>query len=73
MQIPQKSSRPFVKGDVVRILPEYQDEGDDELVWVVVGSEEKGRVDISPLSINMARKPVYTVHVGQIEHDPNVV
>lgn len=57
----------------MRILPEYQDEGDDELGWIVVGDEEKGQVDISPLSINVAMKPVYTVHVEQIEHAPKLV
>ncbi len=46
------------KGDMVKILPEFQDEGDSEYEWVVVGDEEKGRVDISPASINMRQKPI---------------
>lgn len=46
------------KGDTVRILPQYQDPGDDEFTWVVVGEEEKGRVDVSPVSIPEAVKLV---------------
>lgn len=53
--------RPFVKGDRVRILPEFQDEGDDDFVWVVVGDEEKGRVDISPINTGMKITPVQVV------------
>jgi hypothetical protein len=55
------------KGDTVRILPEHQDAGDGEFVWRVVGDEEKGRVDVSPVSIQMTLKPVYTLHVNQVE------
>lgn len=55
------------RGDQVRILPEYQDEGDSELTWVVVGDEEKGRVDISPISLSMKIKPIYTLSVAQVE------
>jgi hypothetical protein len=55
------------RGDTVRILPQYQDPGDDEFTWVVVGDEEKGRVDVSPVSIPMKVKPVYTLEVEQVE------
>jgi hypothetical protein len=51
----------FRKGDRVLILPEFQDEGDGELIWQVVADEEKGRVDISPVSIKLQLKPRYTV------------
>lgn len=57
----------LVKGDIVRILPGYQDPGDDEFTWIVVGDEEKGRVDVSPVSIPMKVKPVYTLEVKQVE------
>lgn len=57
----------LTKGDTIRILPEYQDAGDDEFIWLVVGDEEKGRVDVSPVSIQMTLKPVYTLHVEQVE------
>jgi hypothetical protein len=57
----------LTRGDTVRILPQYQDPGDDELIWIVVGDEEKGRVDVSPVSIPMKVKPVYTLEVEQVE------
>lgn len=58
----------FKCGDQVEILPEFQDEGDDNFIWIVLGDEEKGRVDISPININLAIKPIYTLQVSQIKH-----
>jgi hypothetical protein len=55
------------KGDTVQILPQYQDPGDEEFTWIVVGDEEKGRVDVSPVSMPMKIKPVYTLEVVQVE------
>jgi len=49
------------KGDRISILPEYQDKGDNLFVWVVVGDEEKGRVDISPINIGLPLIPIETV------------
>jgi len=49
------------KGDRVSILPEYQDKGDNLYVWAVVGDEEKGRVDISPVNIGLPLIPIETV------------
>lgn len=57
----------LVKGDKIRILPQYQDPGDEDFTWIVVGDEEKGRVDVSPVSIQMHVKPVYTLRVEQVE------
>ncbi len=48
-------------GDQVEILSEFQYPGDESFTRVVIGNEEKDRVDISPLNINMEIKPVYTV------------
>ena len=56
----------FKKGDRVFILPEFQDEGDGEFVWQVVADEEKGRVDITPVSIKFELKPRYTVKADWI-------
>ncbi len=56
----------LIKGNIIQILPQYQDPGDDSFIWVVVGDEEKGRVDISPLSILIKIKPVYTIEVNQV-------
>lgn len=55
------------RGETVRILPQYQDQGDDEFTWVVVGDEEKGRVDVSPVSIPMKVKSIYALEVEQVE------
>lgn len=55
------------KGDTVEILPEYQDEGDDTFVWKAVSDEEKGRVDISPVSIGWAYPPINTVKSSWIK------
>jgi hypothetical protein len=60
----------FKKGDVVEILPEFQDEGDGEFTWVVLADEEKGRVDICPVDIDMAIKPTYTVETGWVRLKP---
>jgi hypothetical protein len=64
--------RPFVKGDRVRILPEFQDEGDDDFVWVVVGDEEKGRVDISPINTGMNIVPTHTVRAEWLAVEPTL-
>lgn len=44
-------------GDQVAIPPEFQDKGNHKFTWVVVGEEEKGRVDISPIDIKPTIKP----------------
>lgn len=56
----------FKKGDVVSILPEFQDKGDEQFTWMVLADEEKGRVDICPVNSSLLIKPVYTLRVGQI-------
>ena len=56
----------FKKGDQVEILPEFQDEGDEEFHWIVLEVEEKGRVDISPVNIKLKIKPRFTVNACQI-------
>lgn len=49
------------KGDIVVINDKWMDEGDDSFTWQAVSDEEKGRINISPIDINLAIKPVYTV------------
>lgn len=56
----------FKKGDLVEILPDFQDKGDDEFHWVVLADEEKGRVDICHVDIALQIKPRYTVASNQI-------
>ena len=60
----------FRRGDHIEILEQFRDPGDDEFTWVVVGDEEKGRVDICPIDIYMKIKPVQTVNVEWIRHAP---
>jgi hypothetical protein len=57
---------PLRKGDVVEILPEFQDADDSEIRWVVLADEEKGRIDIQPADHPMQIKPIYTLQVNQV-------
>lgn len=59
--------RKFLKGDIVKILPEFQDAGDDEFTWVVVTDEEKGRVDISAIDSPLTIKPLHIVQSDWIQ------
>ena len=52
---------------IVKILPEFQDEGDDEFTWIVVNDEEKGRVDISAIDSPLTIKPIHTVQIEWLE------
>lgn len=55
------------KGDEVRILPEFQDVGDSDFIWIVMADEEKGRVDVCPVNVAMKIKPTYTLRSHQVE------
>ena len=54
------------RGDLVEILPEFQDAGDSDYTWMAVSDVEKGRLDISPIDHSFDIKPVYTVLVEQV-------
>jgi len=49
------------RGDRISILPEYRNKGEECYIWAVVGDEEKGRVDISPLNTRLPFIPIETV------------
>lgn len=51
----------ILKGDSIRINPEFQDDGDNKFKWVALWDEENGRVDITPIDIGLNILPVYTV------------
>ena len=51
------------KGDFVEILKEYQDEGDEELNWMAIDDEEKGRVTVMPINSTLSIKPTYVMKV----------
>ena len=57
----------FKRGDKVEILKEFQDPGDEAFTWVVVGDEENGRVDITPIDIKLEIKPINTVQAYWIK------
>lgn len=51
-------------GDTVTIKPEWQDEGDDTLIWIAVDDEEKGRVTIMPTNTGL---PLPSQQVVRVE------
>lgn len=58
----------FIKGQVVEILPEFQDAGDADYTWIVMDDEEKGRVSISALNSKLNIKPIHVVETAWIRH-----
>lgn len=58
----------FLKGQIVEILPEFQDTGDSEYTWIVIEDEEKGRVSISALNSELTIKPIHVVETAWIRH-----
>jgi hypothetical protein len=66
----ERRDKMFKKGDVVSILPEFQDNSDDQFTWVVMADEEKRRVNICPVNLIFLIKPVYTLLVGQTTMRP---
>ncbi len=55
------------KGDVVRIKPEWQDEGDDEFTWVAVEDEDGGRVLIEVRGTGLFVNPQQRVEIAMLE------
>lgn len=58
--------RLFRQGDLVEILPSFQDPGDSEFLWVAVDDEEKGRVWISAINSGLRMRPVHVVQAEWI-------
>jgi hypothetical protein len=61
------SEMTILKGDIVKIRPQWQDKGDDEYTWIARNDEEKGRVDISALELRTGIWPMQTVTVDMVE------
>jgi hypothetical protein len=57
----------LLKNDIIKILPQFQDTGDDSFTWVCISNEDKGRVDISPINTGLNLAPIYTVTINMIE------
>ncbi len=55
------------RDDRVRIKPEWQDHGDDELTWIALEDEDGGRVRIAPVMPDMSYPPNYIVTTDMIE------
>ncbi len=55
------------RGDRVVIKPEFQDEGDDEFIWIACDNEEKGRVTIKPCNSNMRIIPEEVIEVRMLD------
>ena len=60
----------FRRGDIVEILEEFQDPGDETFTWIVQDDEEKGRVDLVPYEFTGEIKPMYTVKTEWIRLSP---
>ena len=60
----------FKRADHVELLEQYRDPGDEQFTWIVIGDEEKGRVDIMPVDIALNIKPIYTVKTEWIRPAP---
>lgn len=56
----------YKRGDYVEILPEYQDQGDDQYRWICVSDEEKDMVDVSPEGTGLSIPPVYAIRTDWI-------
>ena len=60
----------IVKGDTVRLLPQWQDPGDDALHWIATEDEDGGRVRIAPLDSGLTIAPNYIVLTTMLEATP---
>jgi len=58
---------PLKVGERVKIKPEFQDEGDDDFHWHVVGDESKGRVDVSANIPGMKIQPTHTLQSHMVD------
>lgn len=57
----------ILKGDEVRIRPEWQDDGDGTFTWLAVSDEEQGRVDVRCLGAGLAIAPCQTMESRMVE------
>ena len=55
------------KGDRIDILPQWQDAGDENYVWVATDDEKDGRITVCPISMPISIKPRSTVDVNMIK------
>ena len=60
--VTQLSNKDVKKGERVLIKPEYQDDGDELLIFVAIDDMEKGRVSIMPINTGLQFPPISTVN-----------
>jgi len=53
--------------DIIKIKPEFQDAGDQHLVWIAIEDEDGGRVRISPINTGMKLPPNQIVTVEMLD------
>jgi hypothetical protein len=69
--LPANSAEPLVAGDRVRILPEFQDEGDDEFERIVVEApSDSPRVLVKTLIPGFEYPPTERVEAHMLEKLP---
>ena len=58
---------PIKAGDRIRIKPEWQDAGDDQIQWIALDDESQGRVTIQAQIPGMPILPTQVVTTDMIE------
>jgi len=55
------------KNDIIRIRPEFQDEGDDSLIWIALEDEDGGRVRIAAVNTGLKFPPNQIVKTEMVD------
>lgn len=53
--------------DQIKIRPEYQDDGDESIIWIALEDEDGGRVRIAPVNTGLSLLPCQIVTTAMIE------
>jgi hypothetical protein len=56
------------RGDRISILPEWQDQGDDQIEYIAIDDEEKGRVSIQA-QLGLPINPIHMVATYMIRKE----
>lgn len=58
------------RGDIVRLLPQWQDPGDYALTWAALEDEDGGRVLVEARGTGLGIAPTYVLAVSMLEGRP---